>query len=231
MSYLSPWIAICLALLLVACHEGRAHFVAEAQCASGWRWGGAEGGWTPDKELSPEGHYRGAGEMFPGRNCIRCHQSGDDDAPRFVIAGTVYATDHEPNDCLGAPGATVVITDAKNRRYVLPVNGAGNFYLTKAAAPSFATPYRAAVRYQGRENAMPFEQTVGSCNYCHTAIGVEGAPGRILLPRGPSDGSSDVGANDGGATDRGVSDRRLSEGRATDSRAEGGSASDGSAGD
>jgi hypothetical protein len=125
-------------------------------------------------------------EMGPGHACISCHDdsnvaSGEQDAPLFAFAGTVYPTAHEPIDCIGsgAEGAQVELTDASGNVFTQLVNAAGNFSDTP---PGFAYPYTAKVRFQGRERAMLEAQPIGDCNLCHTERGDIGASGRILLP-------------------------------------------------
>lgn len=131
--------------------------------------------------------------MHPGVPCIDCHVAGGKAQMRtFDIAGTVYPTAHEPDDCMGVnvTGATVVITDANGADHALPVNAAGNFdHKDFFGTTKFATPYKAKVVYQGKERAMQMEQTDGNCNACHTADAGLGpptpgvsAPGRIMLP-------------------------------------------------
>lgn len=126
---------------------------------------------------------RGSDNMNPGQACIACHMTSRA-APTFTIAGTVYQTAREPNNCFGGPppgGGDVVveITDAMGVVQMLPVFAAsGNFYLE---AP-IATPYRARVLYNGNARAMATPQTNGDCNSCHGATGSMGAPGRIVLP-------------------------------------------------
>lgn len=118
-------------------------------------------------------------QMRPGEACISCHTANG--GPRFSIAGTVYATGHEPNDCNGVPsssGALVLITDAENREYRVSPNVAGNFYLEQ----SIALPYRAKVTSGKGERVMISAQSSGDCNGCHTQSGANSAPGRITLP-------------------------------------------------
>jgi hypothetical protein len=113
--------------------------------------------------------------MHPGMACISCHSSGE--GPRFSIAGTVYPTAHEPDDCDGANGVQVVITGT-NGTVTLTANSAGNFYTRNAVG----TPYTATVIANGQTRAMATPQTSGDCNACHTQNGDNGAPGRILAP-------------------------------------------------
>ncbi|MEO8917524.1 MAG: hypothetical protein ABI488_08865 [Polyangiaceae bacterium] len=124
--------------------------------------------------------------MGPGRACNQCHAdsnvaSGENDAPIFGFAGTVYPTAHEPTDCIGAgsEGAEIVVTDANGQDWTQVVNETGNF---SEDGVGFAYPYTVKVRYQGRERAMLTPQLTGDCNSCHTEVGTNAAPGRILLP-------------------------------------------------
>lgn len=123
-------------------------------------------------------------EMMPGHACIACHvednaASGEGDAPVFAFAGTLYATAHEPDDCAGAEGAEVVVTDARGAVFTTTANRSGNFFVETSG---LMKPFRASVRFRGRERAMVTPQTDGDCNWCHTATGANSAPGRIVLP-------------------------------------------------
>jgi hypothetical protein len=132
----------------------------------------------------------GSGSMQPGVACINCHTSTGGEGPRFTIAGTLYPTAHEPDQCNGVNGTTdgaqVVITDANNQTITVTPNSVGNFYYTGAVA----TPFTAKVTYMGRERDMVTPQTSGDCNGCHTqngtttttTSGAAAAPGRIILP-------------------------------------------------
>lgn len=136
-------------------------FSGPAKCTSGSYFGGDEGS-----------------RMAPGEACIACHKSSRE-APKFTIAGTVYATGHEPDNCVGTNTApTVVITDAHGAVLTLPVNSGGNF----SSQASIALPFTAEVHYNGKVRAMATPQTSGDCNSCHTQYGTNMAPGRIVLP-------------------------------------------------
>ncbi len=151
--------------------------------------GVADGGGTPgdpfaaapvctSKTLWTQG-TRGSASMQPGVACINCHSSGE--GPRFALAGTVYPTAHEPDQCDGASGVTgvaIVITGADGKTVTLTPNAAGNF----SSSAAVTTPYQAKVTYMGRERLMVAAQTSGDCNSCHTQSGANAAPGRILLP-------------------------------------------------
>jgi hypothetical protein len=131
-------------------------------CTSGTFWTGGD---------------EGSSRMYPGRDCITCHAQHND-APRFQIAGTVYPTGHEPNDCNGATNAVVEITDANGTVITLPINSAGNFFTTSAVA----FPIRPSVVFNGKRRSMNSSPRNGNCNNCHTQDGANGAPGRITLP-------------------------------------------------
>lgn len=133
-------------------------------CTSGTFWTGG------DRESS---------SMHPGAACVSCH-SERGEGPRG-IAGTVFPTAHEPDDCNGASGSsgvTVEITDANGRVTTLKVNGAGNFYSKR----SVALPYTARVVSGTKTRVMTTPQTNMDCNSCHTVGGTSGAPGRIIAP-------------------------------------------------
>ncbi len=117
-------------------------------------------------------------EMRPGGTCITCHSMRG--GPRYSIAGTVYPSAHEPNDCNGSTGAglTVVVTDKNGKVTTLPVNKVGNFF-TRA---QIVAPFRVKVTNGAKERAMVGSLTAGDCNTCHTAAGANGAPGRIIAP-------------------------------------------------
>lgn len=142
--------------------------------------------WTGGTSESPD--------MRPGGTCVSCH---DREAPerRFFVAGTVYPSAHEPDDCNGGTGggtATVEITDMEGRVFSLTPNAVGNFMLFRPTsedlppgalmAAAFTFPYTARVLFEGRERAMLAAQSSGECNGCHTVAGAEMAPGRVVLP-------------------------------------------------
>jgi hypothetical protein len=135
--------------------------VPTSTCLSGMKWTGGD---------------EGSPEMHPGRSCVDCHATGE--GPRFTIAGTVYRQLGEPNDCYGAAGVVVQVTDARGKVLRLTTNLAGNFFAR--AAVSF--PLSAKVLFKGRESGMATRQQTGNCARCHTAEGANGAPGRIVAP-------------------------------------------------
>lgn len=116
--------------------------------------------------------------MKPGSACLSCHVTKPG-VPPFAIAGTVYPTLHEPDDCYGTPrSGQVEITDSENRVLLLPVNSAGNFI--QFASESVVPPFRARILFDGGQRSMKQPQMSGDCNSCHTQFGASGAPGRIV---------------------------------------------------
>ncbi len=117
--------------------------------------------------------------MEPGGACVACHDWGE--GPAFRFAGTVFSKQNEADQCTGLAGAKVEITDANGQILFLTSNSTGNFY-TSGRGVTVATPYRAKLVYAGGEKPMSSSQTDGDCNACHTAAGLNGAPGRIWAP-------------------------------------------------
>jgi hypothetical protein len=119
--------------------------------------------------------------MQPGGACIDCHSR--DEGPNFSIAGTVYPTAHEPDECVGATSSDieVEITDATGAVFTLSVNSSGNFYRERSAG-TVTMPIRARVIEDGRIRAMIDPVPSGDCNSCHTERGSMDAPGRIMEP-------------------------------------------------
>jgi hypothetical protein len=120
---------------------------------------------------------RGSVSMHPGVACNQCHDQGG--GPRLTIAGTIYPSAHEPDDCNGVgTGISVVVTDKNGKVTTIPVNSVGNFY----SQAKVATPFTAKVVNGKSERAMIGPQTSGDCNTCHSVQGNTLAPGRIMAP-------------------------------------------------
>jgi hypothetical protein len=119
----------------------------------------------------------GSSVMRPGGACITCHTMRG--GPAYTVAGTVYPTAHEPNDCDGVNGAvTVVVTDANGVVTSIAVNSVGNF----DSRASIVAPFHVKVTNGAKVRAMAGALTAGDCNSCHTVTGVNGAPGRVMAP-------------------------------------------------
>jgi mono/diheme cytochrome c family protein len=126
--------------------------------------------------------------MEPGGACISCHLTSEE-APTYTIAGTVYPSAHEPDECNGvatsSSGAlSVLITEATGTSHILPVNSVGNFFYEG----TIATPFDAQVQAGNAVRVMVHTQTSGDCNGCHTVNGssntpgATSAPGRVMAP-------------------------------------------------
>lgn len=139
------------------------------------------------------GSYYQGGEgpqMHPGLACIACHsrgegggEGGESEGPSFAIAGTIYPTGHEYDDCNApaAAGAVVEVTDNAGVTRRITANSVGNFSSADGSGwPQF--PITARVLFEGRVRAMSRTVPTGDCNTCHTLQGDQGAPGRIALP-------------------------------------------------
>ena len=146
-----------------SCSTGNNNYNTPVMCSSGIYWNGGSDG---------------SSRMHPGRACNACHSMSGGEAPRFSIAGTVYPSAHEPDDCYGKSAISVVITGANGAIITLNSNSAGNFY----SYASVATPYHAKVVSSAGERAMSAGQVSGDCNTCHTEGGSKSAPGRIMAP-------------------------------------------------
>ena len=143
-------------------------------------WGCGTG--TPDpSECSTGDVWEGGDEesplMHPGGDCIGCHES-EGEGPRYAIAGTVMGALDDPTDCNGIDGVTVRITDADGAIHEATTNSAGNFFLDDEVP----VPYNAEIEVDGATRTMATAQTDGNCASCHTEVGENSAPGRILLP-------------------------------------------------
>lgn len=146
-------------------------FDAEPVCTSDM-W------WTGGNEEDPR--------MHPGVACDACHsgaKGGEEEGPRLLIAGTVYPSGHEPDDCYGVSSILVQVTDANDQVVELHTNSAGNFMLEDEEAPAgFEAPYLVKVVSDVGERVMAMPVDNGDCNVCHTQDGTMDAPGRIVAP-------------------------------------------------
>lgn len=116
--------------------------------------------------------------MHPGGDCIACHRQRGE-GPTYTMAGTVFQGLDDGDDCRGIPQVQIDVLDSAGAvAFSVTSNAAGNFHSTRA----LPSPYTVRVTYEGRTAEMATPQTDGACNRCHTAAGVEGAPGRVLVP-------------------------------------------------
>jgi hypothetical protein len=123
--------------------------------------------------------------MEPGGGCIHCHSSYE--GPAFVIAGTVMNALHDDTNCAGVADVTVAITCADGVRAELVTNASGNFTLEQWPGTNLF-PYTAEVMRGGVSSKMLTQRQASQndCNACHTAAGLNAAPGRIVAPAAPN---------------------------------------------
>ncbi len=122
----------------------------------------------------------GTSLMHPGQSCIQCHaQHGG--APHYFAAGTVMGGVHDEDDCRGVSNVTVRVTGADGQVRESTTNLNGNFSFDSG----IATPYTAEIEVGGVTRAMLTPQTDGDCMSCHTVVGRNLAPGRIVVPGAP----------------------------------------------
>ncbi|MFT3711777.1 MAG: hypothetical protein QM817_29415 [Archangium sp.] len=152
-----------------------------ATCPSGKRW---TAGTSESETMNPGYACRSChlGQNFQGQN-----PGGDREPSKaYFFMGTVFSVPNNEDLCAasGVPSDAVVeILDANDVvKATLTVNEVGNFRSTSTTA-GFTLPYKARVKAGGKVNAMAATQMNGDCNSCHTAAGLEGAPGRILFPQ------------------------------------------------
>jgi hypothetical protein len=113
-----------------------------------------------------------AGKHYEGLACMSCHGPGGG-APRFTLAGTVFAS---PATDVPEPGATVVIVDANGVETRLVSARDGGFYTRR----TLAYPLQVKVSRCPTTGVMTMAVPApGNCNACHTGVG---APGRVHLP-------------------------------------------------
>lgn len=167
--------SISVVSFLVACND-LVEDVPTDVCASGKRWAGEK---------------TGSEEMYPGRDCVSCHQ--DNEGPEFLAAGTVYGRyDYDGafttnNDCFGIEGATVTITAGDGQVFRTRTNRAGNFFF-EGRESSLVKPFEAEIEYRLPDGSrsrqtMTSSPSYGGCAHCHSpaAVTTPGAcPGDIL---------------------------------------------------
>ncbi len=117
--------------------------------------------------------------MRAGDNCLGCHFDGfgDDDAPPFTAAGTVFDSP-TAGDC-GVEGAVVTVIKADGTPLELVTNEVGNFYTSEPLMPNFMP----SLSIDGNTIQMQSETPdIAACNGCHSDPPTGGAPGKIYIP-------------------------------------------------
>jgi hypothetical protein len=101
----------------------------------------------------------------------------------YPVMGTLFPALHDKDTCNARPpaGVRVEILDSAGvvKATITPKASSGNFY-TNTALPQ---PYTARVVMGANVVTMTTPQTDGDCNVCHTVMGAQGAPGRIVWPQ------------------------------------------------
>ena len=115
--------------------------------------------------------------MHPGGDCMGCHDQ-EGEGPAYSVAGTVMGLYDEPTDCYGIEDVTVRLLDAAGDVHEAVTNAAGNFFFHE----DVPAPFTAEVERDGVVRAMVTPQTDGNCATCHTEVGSNAAPGRIVVP-------------------------------------------------
>jgi hypothetical protein len=166
--------------------------VFEAWISDGMPTGDCGAGGAPPVQVvcSSNSYWMGGDDeskdMHPGLACIDCHKNppgGGEHGPGLVFAGTVYPTLHEEDDCNGLGGTLVVVTDSTGRTVQATARSeSGNFFIETEDAAPLVMPIRAEVRRGDKVLAMKDPVDSADCNSCHTELGTDGAPGRILAP-------------------------------------------------
>ncbi len=132
-------------------------------------------------------HQQEGEDMNAGRACNACHEQVNieqgGDAPLFTLAGTIFPTAHEPDDCRApsAEGAQVEITDAKGKVVVVEANQAGNFFYKE---PDLTFPYTAKVifrRPRASDGAPAAERRVQPVPLCGRRRGRAGPDPAALI--------------------------------------------------
>ncbi len=126
--------------------------------------GGGDGSCDEVSSMLPSGNHNA------GLVCLGCH-NGSGVAPRWTVAGTLYASSQG-----GTPiaGATVTVTDANDVTVRLVTASNGNFYTGQA----LAMPLRVKASRCPDTRLMMATPMTGDCNSCHQAA----TNGRIHLP-------------------------------------------------
>ncbi len=148
--------------LLGGCDTLTENRTPEATCVTGTWWVGGD-----------TGHE----EMHPGRDCVGCHRRND--GPPLALGGTVFPVEGQAENCYGAEGVTVEVTDANGVQHLLVTNAAGNFFL-EGDESVIAKPYSvrliAGLAPPGvaptpgvPETPIPMgtKPMTGDCGFCH----------------------------------------------------------------
>jgi cytochrome c5 len=132
-------------------------------------------------------HLKSGDGMEPGVACIDCHVKKKRQAI-VSVGGTIYPSAHEPANCAGSADTAlnVVFTNdssGKETRIAVAAQNNGNFSSRAQFVPG---AYHVRLETKDNRRVMGVALTMpqdGDCNRCHTDVGAEGAPGRLIDPR------------------------------------------------
>lgn len=127
--------------------------------------------------------------MDPGEDCMSCHKIGGTNPKQFILAGTVYKTAHEPNDCNGSGPYTVSGVDKNGKAWSVKSNSVGNFYVSAGTLTAPLSKIK-ITDSASKTRVMSADAPSGACNACHTEKGAAPfapsfatpAPGRVMAP-------------------------------------------------
>jgi hypothetical protein len=124
-----------------------------------------------DEECAPPVANLPNGNHNAGLACLSCH-NGAGPAPRWTVAGTLYA---DRNGGTPLAGATIRVRDNAGLELELVTAANGNFYTSQAVQ----FPVTVSASKCPDTRPMTGKPQVGDCNSCHTANSPQG---RIHLP-------------------------------------------------
>lgn len=127
------------------------------------------------------GGNAGSLAMTPGRPCIACHKTFPA-SPQYSVAGTIYPSSREADDCNGIDGigVAVAILDEQGMEIGgrIQVTSVGNFMDTRMVPARFRAKIIAGMNERVKRDPV----TSGDCNSCHTQDGTMNASGRLRPP-------------------------------------------------
>jgi hypothetical protein len=130
--------------------------------------------------------FSGRPTMNPGLDCASCHSpTGRAHDRLWTVSGTVFSDSNVDADA-GVAEAYVLITDVNGKQLTLRTNEVGNFYTSEPLGALTDVEVQRGPR-RLIMNLAVFDggdlSVIGSCNHCHQNPGINGAPGRIFIPR------------------------------------------------
>jgi hypothetical protein len=133
------------------------------------------------QSLGPEDPLVGPGpDHRPGQPCLACHGGAGPAIARFVVGGTVYATQggRQPAD-----RALVQIEDVDGHIVIATTNSAGNFYVSVGESELRYPTQVAVSSSKGDQTSQMFSLSNrdGSCADCHLSPAGPTSPGPVFV--------------------------------------------------